>query len=74
MLIPIHLPKSSAENPSKYQNFNLKPLQSTIFYSQTHQSTKIWCSKPIYLPTFRIFWEYDPPIYLHQPFKTYPFR
>ena len=60
--------------------------QNTNFYFQTYQSTKIWYSESFHLPKFydlgapnpsiyqnlTIFFENDPPIFLHWPSKTHP--
>ena len=67
--------KFSCSNPSMYQFFCSKPIKLPIlfsFYCQTHPCTKNSSSKPIHVPNFRDFLENDPPICVHQPFKTHP--
>ena len=46
----------------------LVTYRNANFYSQIHLPTKIWCSKPNYLPKFNNFKENDPLIYIHQPY------
>ena len=62
-------------NSSIYQNLTLKLIHLQFFAnfcSWTHLSTKILRSNPSIYQNFTLFLENDPPIYLHQPFKTHP--
>ena len=55
--------------PIQEPKFQSETNQSTNIYSHTQLSTRILFSKPIFLPRFYYFWENEPLIYLHQPFK-----
>ena len=61
---PIYLPKFSAQIHPSTKFFG-------IFFSWTHLSTKNLRSNPSIYQKFTLFAENDPPIYLHQPFKTF---
>ena len=72
---PIHVPNSRAQTHPCTKIFCSKPIQLPIlfsFYCQTHPCTENSCSKPIHVPKFHEFSENDPPMSVHQPFKTHP--
>ena len=75
---PIHLPNFCQFlllNSSIYQNLTLKPINLPFFANFCSWIPSIYriirSNLSIY-QNFTLFLENDPPIYLHQPFKTHP--